>query len=152
DPSQFDDEYRRAVEELIEFKREHGAARPVPAAAETSAEPISDLLTALRRSVEEARAERGVPKPRTARKPADEPPDEGNPTRTRGKTRPPPPKTPDTDTNPTSGTRRPAATEAGESTAGTRKPTADTGERKPTTGTGERKPTTGARERRPAAG
>src|SRR5215470_17718165 len=87
DPTQFDDEYRRAVEELIEFKREHGAARPVPAAAETSAEPISDLLTALRRSVEEARAERGVPKPRTARKPADEPPDEGNPTRTRGRSR-----------------------------------------------------------------
>lgn len=66
DPTQFDDEYRKAVEELIEFKREHGGARPLPAAAEAGTEPISDLLTALRRSVEEARAEREVPKPRAA--------------------------------------------------------------------------------------
>ena len=101
DPSQFDDEYRKAVEELIEFKRQHGGAHPLPATAEAGAEPISDLLTALRRSVEEARAEREVPKPRTGRKPVDEP-DEGNPTKTRGR-----PKPPTTDKNPTAGTRKP---------------------------------------------
>jgi DNA end-binding protein Ku len=74
DPTRFDDQYKKAVEELIEYKRQHGGARPAPVAAETGGEPISDLLTALRRSVEEARAEREVPKPRTsAQQPAAEP-------------------------------------------------------------------------------
>ena len=58
DPSQFDDEYKKAVEDLIDYKRTHGGARPVPAAATAAGEPIGDLLTALKRSVEEARATR----------------------------------------------------------------------------------------------
>jgi DNA end-binding protein Ku len=125
DPSQFEDEYRKAVEELIEFKREHGGARPVPAAAETGAEPISDLLTALRRSVEEARAEREVPKPRARKPPAE--PDEDNPTTTRGK-----PKTPK---NPTTRTRTSAAGPGERKPApgsnSTSKPAATTSIRKP---------------------
>jgi DNA end-binding protein Ku len=58
DPSQFDDEYKKAVEDLIDYKRTHGGARPAPAAATAAGEPITDLLTALKRSVEEARASR----------------------------------------------------------------------------------------------
>jgi DNA end-binding protein Ku len=61
DPTQFDDEYKKAVEDLIDYKRTHGGARPMPAAATTAGEPITDLLTALKRSVEEARARPGTP-------------------------------------------------------------------------------------------
>jgi len=61
DPDQFDDRYKAAVEDLIEYKREHGGARPAPAAATADGEPITDLLTALKRSVEEARSGRGAP-------------------------------------------------------------------------------------------
>ncbi|MQA15739.1 MAG: Ku protein [Pseudonocardiaceae bacterium] len=64
DPTQFDDEYRKAVENLIDYKRQHGGARPVPAAAERGGEEITDLLTALQRSVEEASG-RKVPAQRT---------------------------------------------------------------------------------------
>ena len=63
DPSQFEDEYRKAVEDLIDYKRQHGGARPVPAVAATEGEPVGDLLTALKRSVEEARAARGAAPP-----------------------------------------------------------------------------------------
>jgi DNA end-binding protein Ku len=51
----FEDEYRKAICELIEYKREHGGGRPAP--EETAAEDtddMTDLLTALRRSVEAA--------------------------------------------------------------------------------------------------
>ena len=58
DPDQFEDEYRMAVEDLIDYKRQHGGARPVPAATVPAGEPVSDLLTALKRSVEEAKAAR----------------------------------------------------------------------------------------------
>ncbi|MFC5065995.1 Ku protein [Actinomycetospora atypica] len=52
---QFEDEYRKAVGELIEYKREHGGKRPAPQpAAEDDADDMTDLLTALRRSVEAA--------------------------------------------------------------------------------------------------
>ena len=153
DPAQFDDEYRKAVEELIEFKRQHGDARPAPAAAETSAEPISDLLTALRRSVEEARAERGVPKPRTARKPADEPPDEDNPTRTRGRPRTSTPKTPNTDKNPTTGTRKPAPSPGKPKPApgsnSTSKPATTTNTRKPASTATLKSPTEQADQSQP---
>lgn len=129
DPSQFDDEYRKAVEELIEFKHQHGGARPLPATAEAGTEPISDLLTALRRSVEEARAEREVPKPRTGRKPADEP-NEGNPTKTRGRTKPSA-----TDKNTTAGTRKPATgpgkTKPAPGSGSTSNPAATASTRKP---------------------
>lgn len=60
EPAQFEDAYKSAVEDLIEYKREHGGARPVPAAAAAGGEPITDLLTALKRSVEEARSARGT--------------------------------------------------------------------------------------------
>ena len=53
--SEFEDDYRKAVADLIEYKREHGGGRPAP--EETAAEDtddMTDLLTALRRSVEAA--------------------------------------------------------------------------------------------------
>ena len=52
---EFEDDYRKAVGDLIEYKREHGGGRPAP--EETVAEDtddMTDLLTALRRSVEAA--------------------------------------------------------------------------------------------------
>jgi DNA end-binding protein Ku len=53
EPSRYQDEYTKAVEELIAHKRQHDGVRPVPAAtAEGTAVP--DLLTALKRSVEQA--------------------------------------------------------------------------------------------------
>ncbi|WP_026204577.1 Ku protein [Actinomycetospora chiangmaiensis] len=52
---QFEDEYRKAVGELIEYKREHGGGRPAPEEAPAEdAGDMTDLLTALRRSVEAA--------------------------------------------------------------------------------------------------
>jgi DNA end-binding protein Ku len=53
--SEFEDDYRKAVADLIEYKREHGGGRPAP--EETAAEDtddMTDLLTALRSSVEAA--------------------------------------------------------------------------------------------------
>jgi DNA end-binding protein Ku len=53
--AEFEDDYRKAVADLIEYKREHGGGRPAP--EETAAEDtddMTDLLTALRRSVEAA--------------------------------------------------------------------------------------------------
>ena len=52
---EFEDEYRKAVGELIEYKRENGGKRPAPQpAAEDDTDDMTDLLTALRRSVEAA--------------------------------------------------------------------------------------------------
>lgn len=52
---EFEDEYRKAVGELIEYKREHGGGRPAPQEAPAEdADDMTDLLTALRRSVEAA--------------------------------------------------------------------------------------------------
>ncbi|MGH4017838.1 MAG: Ku protein [Pseudonocardiaceae bacterium] len=89
DPTQFDDEYTKAVEELIDYKRQHGGARPAPAAAKPDGEAITDLLTALQRSVEEAsgRAGRKAPtdpkrsgrKKKTAERGKQEPDDSGDP-------------------------------------------------------------------------
>lgn len=53
DPTRYDDEYTKAVAELIAHKRQHGGTRPAPVAAPDST-PVPDLLTALKRSVEEA--------------------------------------------------------------------------------------------------
>lgn len=53
DPSRFHDEYTQAVEELIAYKRRHTGTRPVPTTTADGAE-APDLLTALKRSVEEA--------------------------------------------------------------------------------------------------
>ncbi|MGH3910042.1 MAG: Ku protein [Pseudonocardiaceae bacterium] len=53
DPTRFQDEYTTAVQELIAYKRQHTGTRPTPTtAADDSGVP--DLLTALKRSVEEA--------------------------------------------------------------------------------------------------
>ena len=85
DASQFHDEYREAVAALIERKKTTGDARPAPVAAapaEDAGESMTDLLTALQRSVDAARAASGkpaddeepAPKPRRAasRKKAEE--------------------------------------------------------------------------------
>jgi DNA end-binding protein Ku len=64
DPAQFHDEYREAVVELIERKKTTGEARPAPVAAASpgdAGESMTDLLTALQRSVEAAKAASGRP-------------------------------------------------------------------------------------------
>ena len=77
DASAFHDEYREAVAALIERKKTTGDARPAPAAeveAGTSTEVV-DLLTALQRSVEAAKAASGksaepAPEPEPKKAPA----------------------------------------------------------------------------------
>ncbi len=61
DPSQFHDEYRDAVEEMIERKRTTGESRPAPVAAAPADESdsMTDLLSALQASVDAARAKAG---------------------------------------------------------------------------------------------
>lgn len=61
DPSEFHDEYRDAMVDLIEEKKTHGDARPAPAAEKTdeSADSMSDLLSALQASVDAARSSSG---------------------------------------------------------------------------------------------
>jgi DNA end-binding protein Ku len=64
DPTQFHDDYREAVEQLIERKKTTGDARPAPVAAapaEDAGDSMTDLLTALQRSVEAAKAASGKP-------------------------------------------------------------------------------------------
>jgi DNA end-binding protein Ku len=73
DPTQFHDEYREAVAQLIERKKTTGEARPAPIAAaptDDAGESMTDLLTALQRSVEAAKAASGRP---AAPEPAAEP-------------------------------------------------------------------------------
>lgn len=88
DPTDFHDEYRAAVEELIESKRSSGEARPapVPAAPAAGGDSMSDLLAALQASVEAAKekaatgaqaGETGQPEPAAAgpaKTPAETPP------------------------------------------------------------------------------
>jgi DNA end-binding protein Ku len=61
DPADFHDDYRDAVVELIESKKEHGDARPAPAAEkkDDGADSMSDLLSALQASVDAARSSGG---------------------------------------------------------------------------------------------
>jgi len=62
DPTKFRDEYRDAMVELLERKRSTGDARAAPqpaAASDTGDGGMTDLLTALQRSVEAARAGSG---------------------------------------------------------------------------------------------
>lgn len=63
DPTQFHDEYRDAVVELIERKRTTGETRPAPVAAKRDEGPdsMTDLLSALQASVEAARGASGKP-------------------------------------------------------------------------------------------
>lgn len=65
DPSGFEDRYRAALEAVIEAKVTAGRTQSVPVPAETEAEggtsgEVVDLLAALQRSVEKARASRGA--------------------------------------------------------------------------------------------
>jgi DNA end-binding protein Ku len=61
DPSQFHDEYRDAVEELIERKRTTGETRAAPVAEKPAddGDSMTDLLSALQASVDAARAKTG---------------------------------------------------------------------------------------------
>jgi DNA end-binding protein Ku len=72
DPTQFNDEYRDAVVELIERKRTTGETRSVPAAEkrEEGADSMTDLLSALQASVEAARAGAAGGKPAAPQEPA----------------------------------------------------------------------------------
>lgn len=62
DPSQFHDDYRDAVVEMIERKRTTGESRPAPVEATASDEgdSMTDLLSALQASVDAARAKSGA--------------------------------------------------------------------------------------------
>lgn len=77
DPSAFEDTYQAALEQLIEAKVAAGGAQALPAqddaaasAGRTSGGEVIDLLSALQRSVEKARAARGEPAPVPQRAPA----------------------------------------------------------------------------------
>ncbi|MGH3613562.1 MAG: Ku protein [Pseudonocardia sp.] len=62
DPADFHDEYRDAVVELIERKKTTGDTRPAPVAAQPAhddGDSMTDLLTALQRSVEAAKGSGG---------------------------------------------------------------------------------------------
>ncbi|HLU56225.1 MAG TPA: Ku protein [Pseudonocardia sp.] len=77
DPTQFHDEYRDAVVELIERKRTTGETRPAPAVEKRDEGPdsMTDLLSALQASVEAARAASGKP-PAEEEAPKEEAPEE----------------------------------------------------------------------------
>jgi DNA end-binding protein Ku len=76
DPSDFHDEYRDAVVEMIERKRTTGETRPAPVAEKREEGPdsMTDLLSALQASVEAARSAAGgsaaEEKPAAEKKPA----------------------------------------------------------------------------------
>jgi len=58
DPSGYEDDYQAAVESMVRTKLEGGEVHEVPAAKDTGGEVV-DLLAALQRSVERAKAARG---------------------------------------------------------------------------------------------
>lgn len=73
DPSGFEDSYQAALESLIESKVSSGSTRQVPATAakdESTGGEVVDLLAALQRSVEKARAGRGGAADAEAEEPA----------------------------------------------------------------------------------
>ncbi|MGQ0574791.1 MAG: non-homologous end joining protein Ku [Pseudonocardia sp.] len=76
DPSEFHDEYRDAVAEMIERKRTTGETRPAPIPEQRTddGDSMTDLLTALQRSVEAAKAGQAggaaADKPAAEQKPA----------------------------------------------------------------------------------
>lgn len=61
DPTRFHDEYRDAVEQMIERKRTTGESRPAPVEKKSSGDgdSMTDLLSALQASVDAARAKSG---------------------------------------------------------------------------------------------
>jgi DNA end-binding protein Ku len=58
DPSEFEDDYAEAVDELVKAKIEGGEVKKTPASTKTSGEVV-DLLAALQRSVDAAKSARG---------------------------------------------------------------------------------------------
>jgi len=65
DPTEFTDDYRAAMESLIEAKTTGGDVQPVPEVADTGA-AVVDLMSALRASVERARGGDAAPTKRRA--------------------------------------------------------------------------------------
>jgi len=59
-PDDYEDDYKQAVDALVNAKLEGGDVQDLPAAKETGGEVV-DLLAALQRSVERAKAARGEP-------------------------------------------------------------------------------------------
>jgi len=88
DPAQFNDEYRDAVEEMIERKRTTGESRPAPVATAPADESdsMTDLLSALQASVDAARAKAGGGE-QAADRPAEEKPAEKPRARSSSKSR-----------------------------------------------------------------
>jgi DNA end-binding protein Ku len=76
DPSAYTDRYAQAVAELVEAKLEGAAPAPAPA-SEASSTEVVDLLTALQRSVDRARAARGEDAASSDAVPATTPADDG---------------------------------------------------------------------------
>jgi len=70
DPDDYEDDYQQAVEALVKAKLEGGEVREAPAAKETAGEVV-DLLSALQRSVERAKASRGEPVEEAGEPPAE---------------------------------------------------------------------------------
>jgi DNA end-binding protein Ku len=71
DASEFEDDYRGAVEELVKAKIEGGEVKKTPAAKKSSGEVV-DLLAALQRSVDAAKTARGEKPSGSADEVADE--------------------------------------------------------------------------------
>ena len=66
DPDEYEDDYQQAVEAVVRAKLEGGEVTPVAGAEEEGSGEVVDLLAALQRSVERARAARGEPADDTA--------------------------------------------------------------------------------------
>ncbi len=77
DPDEFEDDYQQAVEAVVRAKLEGGEVTPVAGAEEEGSGEVVDLLAALQRSVERARAARGEPADDTAGEAADDGADDG---------------------------------------------------------------------------
>ena len=60
-PEDYEDDYRAAVESLVRTKLEGGEVKATPAASPDGSGDVIDLLAALQRSVERAKASRGEP-------------------------------------------------------------------------------------------
>jgi DNA end-binding protein Ku len=61
DPGDYEDDYEQAVEAVVRAKLEGGEVQEVAGPAEDGAGEVVDLLAALQRSVERAKAARGEP-------------------------------------------------------------------------------------------
>ena len=61
EPGDYEDDYQAAVESLVKAKLEGGEVQRAPAAVQDGSGQVVDLLAALQRSVERAKASRGEP-------------------------------------------------------------------------------------------